>query len=115
MKKERLHTASLIIGSILALAITFSQYLTPECVAGDNKVKTEQTDTSGEESDAAYISLPTFSIPAPVSVQGSLDPYFLFEILFEADVDENHVEDEESYVDRFFQTMFRVIISPNAP
>lgn len=114
MKKERLHTASLILGSILALAITFSQYLTPEYFSGDGKVKTEQTDTSGGEK-AVYVSLPSFSIPAPINVQGSLDAYFLFEILFENDVDENYVEAEESYVDRFFQTMFRVIISPNAP
>jgi hypothetical protein len=114
MKKERLHTTSLILGSILALAITFSQYLTPDCISGDGKAKTEQTDTSGKEKGPS-IELPTFSIPAPVTVQGGLDAYFLFEILLEEDVDENYVEEEESYVDRFLQTMFRVIISPNAP
>lgn len=113
MKKERLHTASIIVGSILALAITFSQYLTPDCSI--EKVKTEQTDTSSSEQKAAFISLPSFSIPAPVNVQANLSPYCLFEILLEEDIDENYVEDDESYADRFFQTMFRVIISPNAP
>ena len=115
MKKERLHTASIIVGSILALAITFSQYLTPECFSDTEKVKTEQTDPSSGEEKAVFISLPSFSIPAPVNVQANLNPYCLFEIVLEEDIDENYVEDDESYADRFFQTMFRVIISPNAP
>ena len=115
MKKERLHTASIILGSILALAITFSQYLTPECISSIEEVKTEQTEKGSGEQKSAVISLPSFSIPAPVNVQANLDPYCLFEIFFEEDVDENYVEDDESYLDRFFQTMFRVIISPNAP
>ena len=110
-----MHTASIIVGSILALAITFSQYLTPECLTSTEKVTTEQTDTSSSEEKAAFISLPSFSIPAPVNVQANLSPYCLFEILLEEDIDENHIEDDESYADRFFQTMFRVIISPNAP
>ena len=115
MKKEKLHTASIIIGSILALAITFSQYLTPQCLTSTEKVKTEQTDTTSGEEKAAFVSLPSFSIPAPVNVQANLSPYCLFEILLEEDIDENNIEDDESYADRFFQTMFRVIISPNAP
>ena len=108
-----MHTVSLILGSILALAIAFSQYLTPECAASAEKAKTEQTDQSkGEKS---FISLPTFSLPVPVTVQANLDAYCLFEIFFEADVDENYVEEKVSYTGRFFEAMFRVIISPNAP
>lgn len=114
MRKEKLHKASLIIGSIVALTIVFSQYLTPERISSVEKVKTEQTDPlAGEE--GSFISLPTFSLPVPVTVQASLNAYCLFEIFFEVDIDENYVEDEVSYADRFFETMFRVIISPNAP
>jgi hypothetical protein len=50
-----------------------------------------------------------------VHVQVNLNPYCLFEIFFEEDIDEEHVEEDAFYPDRFFETMFRVIISPNAP
>lgn len=113
MRKEKLHTATLIIGSVLALAIAFSQYLTPECFKDVEKVKTEKTDRADDHS--ASISLPTFSLPTPVDVQANLDSYCLFEILLEEDIDENEVQEDLLYPNRFFETMFRVIISPNAP
>lgn len=114
MRKEKVHTVSLILGSILALTIAFSQYLTLESKISAEKAKTEQTGQSTDEEES-FISLPTFSLPVPVTVQANLDAYCLFEIFFEADVDENYTEEEVSYTGRFFQTMFRVIISPNAP
>lgn len=115
MKKERLHLATLVFGSILALAIAFSQFLEPVYSASPEKAKTEQAEnTSGKEA-GAYISLPSFSLPAPVHLQVNLDFHCLFEILFEKDKDENHEEEDLLHTDRFFETMFRVIISPNAP
>ncbi|MDQ2657204.1 MAG: hypothetical protein M3Y60_07265 [Bacteroidota bacterium] len=115
MKKEKLHTASVIMGTILALTIAFSQYLAPErTTSSTEKAKTEQAENTGDEK-GSLISLPTFSIPVPVSVQVNLDAYCLFEIFFEEDVDENYVEEDVSYSDRFFQLLFGVIISPNAP
>ena len=115
MKKSRLHNVSVIVGSILALAIAFSQFLTPELVCSPEKPKTEQGDQKSTEESSAFISLPSFSLPAPIHVESSLDPYCLFEILLEEDVNDNQVEDEVSLSDRFFRTMFEVIISPNAP
>lgn len=115
MRKKRFHTFTIILGSILALAIVFSQFITPECVASNEKVKTEQTDRNAGDETGHYISLPSFSLPAPVHVQVNLNPYCLFEIHFEENIDENHVEDNLLFSDRFFVTMFRVIISPNAP
>lgn len=115
MGRKRLHIASVILGSLLALAIAFSQFLTPEFVSCPEKAKTEQGDQKSNDESSAFISLPTLSLPAPVHVESSLDPYCLFEIVLEEDVDENHVEDEVSFSDRFFRTMFQVIISPNAP
>ena len=115
MEKERSQTASIVLGSLLALAIVFSQYLTPEYLSCPEKAKTEQTKDESENKRTPVISLPTFSIPAPVSVQVNLIPYCLFEFFFEEDIDENYVQDDESYTGRFFETMFRVIISPNAP
>jgi hypothetical protein len=115
MRKGKLHTFTIIVGTFLALAIVFSEFLTIQNTASAEKANTEQSESkSGTESDT-YITLPSFSLPAPVHVQVNLNPYCLFEILFEEDIDENHVEDDAFYPDRFFETMFRVIISPNAP
>ena len=118
MGKNRLHIVTIIVGSFLALAIAFSHFLTPQFFSSshDDQVQTEQQagDRSSEEG-ASFVSLPSFSLPAPVNVESSLNPYCLFEIFFEDESDE--VDDEEvvSYTDRFFELMFQVIISPNAP
>lgn len=115
MRKKRLHTVTVVLGSILALAIVFSQFLADESVSTAKKIKTEQTDNKTENETGTYISLPSFSLPAPVHVEVNLNPYCLFEIFFEEDIDENHVQEDLFFADRFFETMFRVIISPNAP
>ena len=115
MKKNRLHTPSIIIGSLLALAIAFSQFLTPEFLTSSDPAETEQTQSKSTEENGSFISLPSFSLPVPVNLQSNLDAYCLFEILFEDESDNAPVEDEVSFADRLFETMFQVIISPNAP
>jgi hypothetical protein len=115
MRKKRLHVFTIILGSILAFAISFSQFFSPVCDGESSKIKTEQAGNTGGDETESYISLPTFSLPVPVHVQASLDAYCLFEIFFEKDTDVDHVEENMFYTDRFFETMFRVIISPNAP
>jgi hypothetical protein len=115
MRKGKLHILTIIVGTVLALAIVFSDFLTPECIASTEKAKTEQTENKAGSDTGTFVSLPSFSLPAPVHVQVNLNPYCLFEIFFEEDLDEEHVEEDAFYPDRFFETMFRVIISPNAP
>lgn len=115
MRKERLHLATLVFGSIIALAIAFSQFLSLVYSPGAEKAKTEQTENTSGKDTGAYISLPSFSLPAPIHLQVNLDFHCLFEILFEEDKDENQEHDGLLHTDRFFETMFRVIISPNAP
>ena len=111
MRKERLHALTLVVGSLLALAIAFS-HIFPEAACGSTKADTEQTEGAQKET---YISLPTFSLPAPFHVQADPDAYCLFEILFEEEDDLPDVEQDMFFVDRFFETIFSVIISPNAP
>lgn len=115
MRKNKLHTFTIVVGSILAFAIAFSQLFPADCSASSEGAKTEQTEKKAGSDTESYISLPTFSLPVPVHVQASLDAYCLFEIFFEKDIDVGHVEEDLLHTDRFFQTMFRVIISPNAP
>ena len=113
MRKKRVHIVTLIVGSLVAFAIAFSQFVTPDFCSG-KETKTEQTGDAENET-TSFVSLPTFSIPAQVNVEVNLNPYCLFEIFFEEDIDENPEENDLLNPDRFFQTMFRVIISPNAP
>lgn len=117
MRTKRLHTITIIIGSFLALAIAFSQFLTPAFLFNSqDEVQTEaQANNESSDKGASFVSLPSFSLPAPVNVESSLNPYCLFEILFEVDRNEDHEEENLSFTNRFFRTMFQVIISPNAP
>ncbi len=115
MKRERLHTASIILGSALAFAIAFSQFVTLEFPVKTEKTKTEQAGNTGDEQSAVHISLPTFSLPVPVSIQPNLDAYCLFEIFFEEERDNHEVPEGPYYLDRFLETVFTVLISPNAP
>jgi hypothetical protein len=115
MRKKRLHTVTLIVGSIIALAIAFSQFLGPDFSPSAKKVKTEQAGDESRDDESTFISLPSLSLPAPVHVQANLDSYCLFEIFFEEDKDEIEADDKLFHADRLFATLFRVIISPNAP
>ncbi|HET7179203.1 MAG TPA: hypothetical protein VFI14_05730 [Chryseosolibacter sp.] len=115
MKKKGLHVLTIIMGAIVALAIVFSQYLTPDRFAAVEKVKTEKSSKDKADDHSGSISLPTFSLPSPVDVQANLSSYCLFEILFEQDSDEDQVQENILHAEHFFETLFRVIISPNAP
>lgn len=115
MRKSRLHTASIVVGSILAFTIAFSQFVTLQCPVKGEKAKTEQTGNTGDDQTGTYISLPSFSLPVPVSVHANLDAYCLFEIFFTEERDNHHVEEGLIYIDRLLETVFTVLISPNAP
>lgn len=117
MRKHRLHTLTVFVGSFLALSIAFSQFLSPEFLSvSHDEVKTERhAESSASEEDASFVSLPSFSLPAPVSVESGLSPYCLFEILLKRDGNEIPPMEELSFCDRLLRTMFQVIISPNAP
>lgn len=115
MRKNRLHVSTIILGSILAFTISFSQFYTPACESDADKVETAQTEKTDGDETQSYISLPTFSLPVPVHVQANLNAHCLFEIFFEEETNVDHVEEDMLYPDRLFETMFRVIISPNAP
>lgn len=115
MRKKRLHAITLIVGSIVALAIAFSQFLGPDFYSSAKTAETEQASEESGDETSPYISLPSLSLPAPVHVQSCLTTYCLFSIFFEENIDEDQNGDDHVNTDRFFETLFRVIISPNAP
>jgi hypothetical protein len=100
------------MGAFLALTITFSQLFHFQLnTQSKEKAKTEQQ----EENQTYYSVLPSFSIPAQASIELNVESFCLFEISFEEETEENPLPPRPEYTSKFFQNLFRVIISPNAP
>ena len=103
------------MGAFLALAIVFSQLFHFQLnTHSKEKAKTEQQEQQ-DESDTYYSVLPSFSIPAPATIELDVESFCLFEISFEEGSEEKSSLETPEYTSKFFENLFRVIISPNAP
>ncbi len=118
MKKGIFQLLTMTAGTLLTIAIVFAQITGFDTTSPDN-VKTEQGENStadNQTTDAdAVISLPSFSLPAPVTLSSDLEGHLLFEILFEEQEQENTENIGSDLPRRLLVTLFRFIISPNAP
>lgn len=108
---------TLFFGILTALVIVLSQLFWFQAATFTKKVaETEQKkDAAKEATQEAQISLPSSSLPSTNTVVVEHDFSFIHEILFEK---ENSTEVSKSVLQtagKFFQTLFRAIISPNAP
>ena len=104
----------MLIGSILAAAIVCAQLFSYH----DHTSKTQKLATgqeSGQQENETIVSLPSFSLPAPIHVTFGLDPHCVFEILFEDQKPEASESESAVRPRKLLMTLFRVIISPNAP
>ena len=116
-KKSEIQLPTLIAGVLTALVIVIMQVFYFQ-TAGHPIKKEINTDQQQEEhsGDEAYISLPSSTLPsAAVHVELQQESFYLFEILF----NDEQVEEKDCSIStlpgKLFQTLFRVIISPNAP
>ena len=114
--KRNLRYITIFFGCLLAVVIVCSQvYSANARIVVSTEQSSDDNSATTDESDKASLSMATFSLPAPVSVQINLDPHCLFEIVFE------HVKEEVPHMslpsvdEKLMVTLFRVIISPNAP
>jgi hypothetical protein len=114
--KNEIRITSLIIGSLLSVVIVCSQFFQFQIKSNhpEKQAKTEQQE-SKTPSEQVVLSLPSFSLPSSIQVALNLDAYCLFEILFEENETADSSTDSPLYPKKFFITLFRVIISPNAP
>lgn len=108
---------TLFFGILTALVIVLSQLFWFQAATLTKKVaETEQqSDAPKKATQEAHISLPSSSLPSSNTVVVEHDFSFIHEILFER---ENSPEVSKSVLQtagKFFQTLFRAIISPNAP
>jgi hypothetical protein len=105
----------MIMGAFLALAIVFAQLFQFQPKATSKKeAKTEQHQKT-DDNATCYNVLPSFSLPSPAHIELDTKSFCLFEIRFEEESQEKYALDEPHYVGKFLQTLFSVIISPNAP
>ena len=112
--KRNLRYITIFVGCLLAVVIVCSQVYSAHA---KHSVTTEQSsdDDCSDESAQTSFSVASFSLPAPVSVQINLDPHCLFEIVFENVKEEVPHMNLPSVEEKLMVTLFRVIISPNAP
>ncbi len=104
---------TMFVGSLLALAIVSAQ-LNPVQVGLSSEHKAEKN-KAGAASNEAVITLPSFSLPSPVTIAPYLHTHCLFEILFEKEPTEAVEIFAVEGPRKLLVTLFRVIISPNAP
>ena len=109
---------TLLAGIATAAVIIFSQLFYFQAANYcQEKAETEQHDhDQKKDGTESYISIPSSSISSSSHIEITQDlSSFVLEILFEGDSKEEEVTRISLPVNRFFQTLFRFIISPNAP
>lgn len=103
------------MGAFLALAIVFSQFF-HYSVSHQVKKETRTEQSEKKSGEAAHFDvLSSFSIPAPACIELDVDSFCLFEISFEKAQHADDLQETSHYTSKFLSTLFRVIISPNAP
>jgi hypothetical protein len=106
---------TLLAGIATAGVIIFSQLFYFQAANYcQEKVDTEQQ-AHKKDGTESYISIPSSSIASSSHIEITQDLSFVLEILFEGDSKEEEVTRISVPVNRIFQTLFRFIISPNAP
>jgi len=104
----------MMLGLLLAAAIVCSNiFLFEHTRSVKKELKSEK---AKEEQTPSFTAAPTITTPpTSVHVQFNVASYCLFEIGTAPEKEEQVASDITSYPSRFFLTLFRVIISPNAP
>ena len=113
--KTNLRYVTIFFGCLLAVVIVCSQVYSASSKFIVSTEETSQDSSTTDESQEASFTMATFSLPAPVNVQINLDPHCLFEIVFENVKEEVPHMSLPSVDEKLMVTLFRVIISPNAP
>jgi hypothetical protein len=113
-KNKHMRSITMLTGSLLAVMIVCIQFFHFSHNISKSEVKTEQQESS-PSADIPLVSMASYSIPSPVHVTINLDAYCLFEILFEQSTESDASAEAPLYPEKLFITLFRVIISPNAP
>ncbi len=116
MEKKQSRILLIITGLITAGVILFSQlFYVQNASLSKKEVKTEQTEDQAPTEDLVISAAPSISIPISSTIEVEKEQSFIFEILFEQEIDFPAKDEVSRTLGKFFQHLFRVIISPNAP
>lgn len=104
----------MVAGVILAVAIICSNVWTNRFTKATETAKTEQGADTKSDTTFELFSVPTLSPPSVFHVNLSLDVFCLFDLTYESLEEDSEVSDPIE-PPKLLLTLFRVIISPNAP
>lgn len=120
MRKNIVQLFTMITGVVTALVIVFSQFFYFQDANNSKKLANSHSTEKHEKQDKAqkkaFISLPSFS--QQTSTHADVNPkssMYLFDIVFGESNEQDRAPEVPISVGKFFQTLFRVFISPNAP
>jgi starvation-inducible outer membrane lipoprotein len=113
LKKRVYRSILMVVGLLAAAVIVLSHvYKAPEEVT----IKKPATEQSSESDSKPVISAPTEAVMQGATVQvDEQAPQTLLEVLKEPQSQSGFAEVAEEVVSKFLKTLFRAIISPNAP
>lgn len=108
-----------VCGVLTAVVIVLSQFYCfhEACDKTDVQEKTAQEESESKKTEGheAYFTMPSSTAPSSVSVQMDQEKSFICDILLNEEEDHSRPSLIFISLDKFFQTLLRVIISPNAP
>lgn len=118
--EKRIHKKStILLGILTALVVVFSQLFLYQgaelCKKEKKEAETEQSTSGAAEDQGTFISLPSNSVFPSLHKEVSHEANFLFEIFFNEEEQSFYVPDVAPALGKYFQTLFHIIISPNAP
>jgi len=110
-------TVILVLGVLTASILTVSQlFQHQKADFHQEELKTEkQSEESTPDPSAAFIASATVSVLNSIHTQVNQEVVFLFEILLQDDKRYPWIPEVPLALGKYFQTLFHIIISPNAP
>jgi len=114
MRKTLLYRPVMMIAGVMAaVIILFSQSFYHQAQSDLEKIKTEQG--SKQDSQQTFISAPSDAVVNSTVENVNEQVPTLLEELFTTDEEADAVAITHTFFSSFFKTLFRAIISPNAP
>lgn len=103
-------------GILTALVIVLSQVFFFQAAEYSTKeVKTEKQDPASADDHAYFLSVPVTSILSTSHISLNVDFTFIVDVLFQPAQESDTQTQTPLALGKFFQTLFKVIIAPNAP
>ena len=112
MRKKDIRVATIIAGFLVMVSIVCSNVLMISSRTKDVSAKTEKTT---DDSTVQFVSTPAGTVPTTFSVELNNEVYCLFEVCSGFSKPEASEPEAKTQPLRYLLTLFRVIISPNAP